>query len=61
MLIRCDNRRAINLSVNGMHHGRSKHIDTRHHFLRDLVADNKIKIEYSCTNDMAADILMKGL
>ena len=44
MLIRCDNRSAVNLSVNVMYHGRSKHIDIRHHFLRDLVSDNKIKL-----------------
>ena len=61
MLIRCDNRSAINHSVNVMYHGRSKHIDISHHFLKDLVADNKIKIEYLSTEDMVADILTKGL
>ena len=35
-LIYCDNSSAIKLSKNPMLHGRSKHIDIRFHFLRDL-------------------------
>ena len=35
-IIRCDSSSAIKLSKNPVMHGRSKHIDVRFHFLRDL-------------------------
>lgn len=59
--IKCDNKSAINLSQNSTYHSRSKHIDIRHHFIRGLVEDNKIVIEYLNTEDMVADILTKSL
>ena len=36
--IYCDNSSAINLSKNTTHHARIKHIDIRHHFLRDNIS-----------------------
>ena len=33
----------------------------RHHFVRDLVNIKEINIEYTSTDDMAADVLTKGL
>jgi hypothetical protein len=38
----CDNSSTIKLSKNPVLHGRSKHIDVRFHFLRDLVNDGII-------------------
>ena len=35
--IKCDNTSAINLSKNLIQHLRTKHIDIRHHFLRDHI------------------------
>ena len=35
-IIFCDNSSTIKLSKNPVSHGRSKHIDVRFHFLRDL-------------------------
>ena len=31
----CDNESAIKLANNPVHHARTKHIDVRHHFIRD--------------------------
>jgi len=42
--IHVDNESAIKLSKNPEINTRSKHIDIRHHFLRDHVKNNKIKI-----------------
>ena len=33
----CDNKSAIALSCNNVQHSRSKHIDIRHHFIREQV------------------------
>ena len=40
----CDNVSAIKLSKNPVMHGRSKHIDVRFHFLRDLVKDEVVEL-----------------
>ena len=36
----CDNESAVKLANNLVQHSRTKHIDIRHHFLRDHVAKN---------------------
>lgn len=56
-----DNQSAQKLSVNPVFHKRSKHIDVRHHFIRDAIADSLVTLEYLQTADMPADILTKGL
>ena len=40
------NSSTINLSRNSVMHGRSKHINVRFHFLRDLKQDETIKLDY---------------
>jgi hypothetical protein len=56
-----DNKSAINLAKNPIAHGRSKHIETKFHFLRDQVTKGKIKLSYCNTNDQMADVLTKPL
>ncbi|GJW33751.1 copia protein [Tanacetum coccineum] len=43
--IMCDNKGAIDLSKNPVQHSRIKHIEIRHHFLRDNVQKGNISIE----------------
>lgn len=57
----CDNVAAISMSKNPAFHSRTKHIDIRHHFIRDLVAEGKITLEYCSTHEQVADILTKSL
>ena len=59
--IMCDNTSAINLSKNPVNHSRTKHIEVRHHFLRDHVTKNNIKLEFISTSDQLANILTKPL
>jgi hypothetical protein len=35
----CDNESAVKLTNNLVQHARTKHIDVRHHFIRDQLAD----------------------
>ncbi|KAF2345187.1 Ribonuclease H-like domain [Trinorchestia longiramus] len=46
---------------NPKYHGRSKHIDIKFHYVRDLVRNKKIDLVYCPSNDMLADIFTKGL
>ncbi|KAK6121804.1 hypothetical protein DH2020_044417 [Rehmannia glutinosa] len=57
----CDSSSAIELSKNPVLHGRSKHIDVRFHFLRDLVKDKIIKLLHCHTQEQVADIMTKPL
>ena len=57
----CDNKGAIDLSKNRILHSRTKHIEIRHHFLRDNVQKGNITIEKVASEDNIADILTKPL
>ncbi|KAL8160151.1 hypothetical protein V2J09_001688, partial [Rumex salicifolius] len=59
--IYCDNVSTIKLSKNPVLHGRSKHIDLRFHFLRDLVNDGIVEMEHCGTESQVADILTKAV
>src|SRR3978361_485358 len=50
--IRCDNTSAINVSKNHVHHSRTKHIDVRHHFLRDHVERGNIMLTHVRTDEI---------
>lgn len=57
----CDNSSTIKLSKNPVLHGRSKHIDIRFHFLRDLVKDGVVNLSHCITQEQVADIMTKPL
>jgi hypothetical protein len=57
----CDNESAIKIANNPVQHSRTKHIDIRHHFLRDHVSKGDIKIDEVSTDDQLADIFTKPL
>ncbi|GJS47227.1 retrovirus-related pol polyprotein from transposon TNT 1-94 [Tanacetum coccineum] len=61
VLIMCDNKGAIDLSKNPVQHSRTKHIEIRHHFLRDNVQKGHISIEKVSSVDNITDILTKPL
>lgn len=61
ILIYCDNISVIKLSKNPVLHGRSKHIDVRYHFLRDLCKDGVIDLVFCKSENQIADILSKPL
>ena len=56
-----DNESAIKLTVNPVQHSRTKHIDIRHHFLRDHEAKGDIETRYVSTDNQLADIFTKPL
>ena len=56
-----DNQSAMSMVKNPQFHGRSKHISTKYHFIREQVSNDKICLEYCPTEDMLADLLTKGV
>ena len=61
MTLFCDNMSAINISKNPVLHSRTKHIDIRHHFIRELVEDKIVSLEHVATENQLADIFTKAL
>lgn len=59
--VMCDNSSTIKLSKNPVMHGRSKHIDVRFHFLRNLTKEGKIELLHCGSQDQVADIMTKPL
>ena len=59
LTIYCDNISAINISKNPVQHSRTKHIEIQHHFLRELVEDSTLTLEFIHTNDQKADLFTK--
>jgi hypothetical protein len=57
----CDNESAIKLANNPVNHSRTKHIDIRHHFLRDHEAKGDIALSNVSTDKQLADIFTKPL
>ena len=56
-----DNQSAIAVTRNPEHHGRMKHLDLRHYWLRDVVKDGLVAVKYIPTKSMPADIMTKPL
>jgi hypothetical protein len=62
ILLYTDNQGSICLAKNaGSQHQRTKHIDIRHHFIRDKIQAGLVKLDYIPTDQMPADALTKNL
>nr|CAH66492.1 H0321H01.1 [Oryza sativa]CAH66516.1 OSIGBa0142C11.4 [Oryza sativa] len=57
----CDNESAIKIANNPVQHSRTKHIDIRHHFLRDHETKGDICLTHVRTETQLADIFTKPL
>nr|GEY09059.1 retrovirus-related Pol polyprotein from transposon TNT 1-94 [Tanacetum cinerariifolium] len=57
----CDNRSAIALCCNNVQHSRSKHIDIRHHFIREKVERGMVELYFVSTDYQLKDIFTKAL
>lgn len=60
-IIFIDNQSAIKISENDTDHDRTKHIDTRYYFIRDLILRGDVKLMWLPTDRRLADILTKPL
>lgn len=59
--IKCDSTGAIALAKNHITSQRTKHIDVRHHFVREKLEEKVIELSYLSTSEMLMDIFTKAL
>eukprot|EP00253_Pinus_taeda_P007217 PITA_07217 len=57
----CDNQSAIQLCKDPVQHQHSKHIELHMHFIRKLIHDHVLEVQYCSTDDQVADIFTKAL
>ncbi|CAI9282050.1 unnamed protein product [Lactuca saligna] len=60
-IICCDNTIVIQMNQNHVKHSKSKHIDIRDHFIRDIVQKGKVKLFYVPSTTQLANIFTKPL
>ena len=56
-----DNTSAINISKNLVMHTKTKHIAIKYHYVRELVQDKEVRMEYVHTKEKIANIFTKAL
>jgi hypothetical protein len=59
--IRMDNKSAIELPKNFVHHERIKHIGMCYHSIRELIKEKKVQVTHVSSNDQIADTFTKAL
>ena len=57
----CDNQSCIKLSKNLVFHDKSKHIEIKYHYIRDMVERGAVKLQYVAIDEQTADVLTKPL
>ena len=57
--VHCDSQSAIYLARDQVHHQRTKHIDVRYHFVREIIDEQEIILKKIDTKENPADMLTK--
>ena len=57
--IHCDSTTTITFMKDPKYHGKTKHIDMRNIFIRDLIAQKEVILKHISTSHMVADSLTK--
>ena len=60
-VIQEDNQSCIKICKNPVMQKRTKHIDNKHHFVRERVEDGTVELQYCATEDICADLMTKAL
>lgn len=58
-VIFCDSQSAMDLSKDSMYHARTKHIDIRYHWLRDVIEEKRLNLKKVHIDKNDADMLIK--
>jgi hypothetical protein len=60
-IIHCENQSCVKLSENLVFHDRSKHIEIKYHYIKDMVQRKAVHVQYLPTHEQIADIFTKPL
>ena len=57
----CNNQSCVQLSENLVFHDKSKHIEIKYHYIRDMVQRRAMKLQYVAKDEQIAHVLTKPL
>ena len=57
----CDSQATISFSKDANYQSKSKHIETKYNYIRDILAKKEASIQYISTHSMIADPLTKAI
>ena len=60
-ILHCDSQSAIMLAKNPVFHAKTKHVDVKYHFIRELIEDKQLQLVKVHTTENPTDLLTKGL
>jgi hypothetical protein len=60
-IIHCDNQSCVKLFVNLVFHDRTKHVEIKYHYIKDMVLRKEIQLRYICTDEQTTNILTNPL
>ena len=61
MTINCDSKVAIAFTKDPKYHSRTKHIDVEFNFVRDIIAQGKVRVRCISTHNMIVNLLTKPI
>lgn len=61
MRILCDNKAAISIAKNPVHHDRTKHVEIDRHFIKEKIDQEIIRVDHIPSCKQTADIMTKAL
>ena len=61
MTIFCDNIAALAVAKDPKHHGKTKHIKKRYHYIINTIIEKDVVLKYISTSNMVADPLTKPI
>ena len=59
--VHCDGMAALAYVKNSKYHGKTKHINIRYHYIRDMIAHNEVVLKHISTRLMIVDPLTKPI
>ena len=61
VLVNCNSQAAIAFTKDSKYHSMTKHIDIKYNFVRDMVAQKEVSIQYISTHKMVVDPFIKPI
>ena len=61
MAFYCDNMTTLTYAKDPKYHGKTKHIQIKYHFIKDMIMQNEVALKHIPTSKMATNIFTKPI